>query len=63
MAGTHRETAKIYEFPVMQRRRLDNGLTAPAPSKEVVFSVVDTCWYHSEAIREDEHAPEMPKPC
>ncbi len=63
MAGIHRETAKIYEFPLMQRRRLDNGLTAPAPPKEVVFSVVDTCWYHSEAIREDEHAPEMPKHC
>jgi len=63
MAGIHRETAKIYEFPLMQRRRLDNGLTAPAASKEVIFSVVDTCWYHGEAIREDEHAHDTPKPC
>ncbi len=63
MASIHRETAKIYEFPLLQRRRLDNGLTAPVPSGDVVFSVVDTCWYHGDAIREDDHTPDRPKPC
>jgi hypothetical protein len=63
MAGIHRETAKIYQFPVNPRRRLDNGLTTPLGVGDIVFSVVDTCWYHDEAVREEEREPEKPKPC
>jgi hypothetical protein len=63
MAGIHRDTAKIYQFPLSQRRRLDNGLTTPLKAGDIVLSVVDTCWYHDEAIRDDDHKPERPKPC
>jgi hypothetical protein len=63
MAGIHRDTATIYQFPIRPRRRLDNGLTTPLASTEVTLSVVDTCWYHDEAIRDEERVPERPKPC
>ncbi len=59
----HRETAKIYQFPIRPRRRLENGATVPQ-DLEIVVSVVDTCWYHDEAVKDA--APkngERPKPC
>jgi hypothetical protein len=63
MGGIHRETAKIYQFPLSPRRRLDDGLTVPAKGADIVLSVVDTCWYHDEAIRDDENPKGRPKPC
>lgn len=58
----HRETAKVFQFPLRPRRRLDNGTTAPAEVFEVAPSVVDTsCWYHDDAVRDVE--VERPKPC
>jgi len=59
-----RETAKILPFPVRPRRRMENGRTAPAGIYEVPASVVDDCWYHDEAVRDE--APKLtdrPKPC
>jgi hypothetical protein len=58
----HRETARIYQFPVTPRRRLDNGKTVPAVGLEATLSVVDDCWYHEEALHEPVK-PERPKPC
>ncbi len=63
MATTHKETARVYQFPVRPRRRLDNGLTVPSIPAEVALSVVDSCWYHDEAVREDDKPQGRPKPC
>ncbi|AYD01923.1 DUF2735 domain-containing protein [Neorhizobium sp. NCHU2750] len=62
MRSVHRESAKIYQFPLMPRRRLDNGLTVPS-APDVVLSVVDMCWYHDEAVRGEDQPQERPKPC
>lgn len=63
MRSVHRETAKIYQFPLSQRRRLDNGLTVPSVPVDVSLSVVDMCWYHDEAIRAEDLPDDRPKPC
>lgn len=63
MAGIHRDTAKIYQFPLRPRHRLDNGLTVASGDRDVVIAVVDTCWYHAEAVRGEDVTPERPKPC
>jgi hypothetical protein len=63
MRSVHRETAKIYQFPLTQRRRLDNGTTVPSVPGDVVLSVVDMCWYHDEAIRDEDLPKGRPKPC
>lgn len=59
-----RETAKILQFPLRPRRRLEGGRTVPAALYDVSASVVDDCWYHDEAVR-DEAAKlsDRPKPC
>ena len=60
----HRETATVFQFPVRPRRRLDNGMTAPAGVFEIGANVVDTsCWYHDEAVRDGEPKNDRPKPC
>lgn len=60
----HRDTATIYQFPVRPRRRLENGLTAPAGIYEMAPAVVDvSCWYHDEAMSDAQAKPERPKPC
>jgi hypothetical protein len=59
----HQETARIFEFPLRPRRRLDNGRTVPVSGLELVASVVDQCWYHGEALHEDSKKPDQPKPC
>lgn len=59
-----RETAKILQFPVRSRRRLEGGRTVPATIYEMSASVVDDCWYHDEAVKDE--APktlDRPKPC
>ncbi|WP_117191663.1 DUF2735 domain-containing protein [Rhizobium terrae] len=59
----HRETAKVYQFPIRQRVRLDNGRTLPTGIYDVAPAVVDTnCWYHDEAVRESTKT-DRPKPC
>ncbi|MBP1846382.1 hypothetical protein J2046_004657 [Rhizobium petrolearium] len=61
----HRETAKIYQFPIRPRQRPGNGRTAPGDEiHEVAANVLDTCWYHDEAVRDDEtRSNDRPKPC
>ncbi|TCV74583.1 uncharacterized protein DUF2735 [Neorhizobium sp. R1-B] len=60
----HRETARIYQFPIRPRRRLDNGATAPSSDLEIAGNVVDTCWYHDEAVKDStSKTNERPKPC
>ncbi|MBW6423222.1 DUF2735 domain-containing protein [Rhizobium sp. XQZ8] len=59
----HRETAQILAFPARPRRKLDNGLTAPAGIYEMSPDVVDvSCWYHDEAVQ-DGSKTDRPKPC
>ncbi|MGK6316496.1 DUF2735 domain-containing protein [Neorhizobium sp. DT-125] len=59
-----RDTAKIYQFPVRPRRRLENGRTASASIYEMSASVVDDCWYHDEAVKDEApKAADKPKPC
>ena len=59
----HRETAQILAFPTHPRRRLENGMTAPASIYEMSPAVVDvSCWYHDEAVQ-DSSKPDRPKPC
>jgi hypothetical protein len=59
----HRETAKILQFPLRPRQRLGNGTTLPGAAYEVALSVVDSCWYHDEAVQELPSKPDRPKPC
>ena len=59
----HRESAKIYQFPLHPRRRLENGSTVPSAAYDVMVSVVDNCWYHDEAVRDPSKPSERPKPC
>jgi hypothetical protein len=58
----HRETAKILQFPLRPRLRLENGTTMPG-GYERSLAVIDTCWYHDEAVRDATPKPERPKPC
>ncbi|MFB9947756.1 DUF2735 domain-containing protein [Rhizobium puerariae] len=60
----HRKTAQIIQFPVLPRRRPGTGKAVPAGNHEVAVTVVDTCWYHDEAVREGDSRPgDRPKPC
>ncbi len=60
----HRETAQILAFPTRPRRRLDNGMTAPAGIYEMAPAVMDvSCWYHDEAMQDSTLNPDRPKPC
>ncbi|MCX8996215.1 DUF2735 domain-containing protein [Rhizobiaceae bacterium BDR2-2] len=58
-AGFHHDSANIYQFPVATRRRTfgqkaenmqSSVIDFPQP---VHYAVVDTCWYHQEAIATD----------
>ena len=61
MAGIHRETAKIYQFPLMPKRRADSGPPGPAAPPTSALKIVDTCWYHDEAIKDEAAKPDSPK--
>lgn len=64
ITSIHRETAQILAFPARPRRRLENGMTAPAGIYEMAPGVVDaSCWYHDEAVQDSGLTPERPKPC
>ncbi|TDK39165.1 DUF2735 domain-containing protein [Rhizobium deserti] len=58
----HRETATILQFPLQPRLRLEGGKTIAGGYERAVV-VVDTCWYHEEAVRDATPKPERPKPC
>ena len=58
----HRETAKILQFPLRPRLRLENGTTMAGVYDRAV-AVIDTCWYHDEAVRDASRKPEYPQPC
>jgi hypothetical protein len=63
MTSIHRETAKIYQFPLMPRMRPDKDGNGASAATKVPLVVVDTCWYHDEAIKDEATNPERPKPC
>lgn len=53
--NVQQHTAKIYQFPLMPRRKLQNGSTVVASPFDVSMNVVDTsCWYHDDAVHEAE---------
>jgi hypothetical protein len=52
---THRETAKIYQFPVRPRGAVasQRGSTAAADLlAQRISDAVGACWYHDAAIRQ-----------
>lgn len=55
-AGFHHDTAKIYQFPVVSRRQNFGQRTENMQSSvisfpaKVEYAVIDTCWYHQEAV-------------
>lgn len=62
-AGFHHDTAKIYQFPVTGRRqnfeqRSENMSSSVLlfPERTPQYAVVDTCWYHQEAVSTDKPA-------
>lgn len=60
----HREAAKIIPFPRRPRIRGDIGSSSPAGGIDSAASVVDTCWYHDEAVKTSSSASlEQSKPC
>lgn len=50
-----RESAKIYEFPVRNLKRL-NEMRERAAAKPVIYESGSASWYHEEAIREADEA-------
>ena len=63
MTSIHRETAKIYQFPLMPRMRPDKGGGHPGVPVKAPLVVVDTCWYHDQAIKNETRDTERPEPC
>lgn len=62
--NVQRESAKIYQFPLQPRRRPEDPRSAPKAAFDLAgVSVVDSCWYHDEAVRSETATPERPKPC
>lgn len=62
-AGFHPDTAKIYQFPVASGRKNFRQRPENMPSSVLRFPeqapqyvVVDTCWYHQEAVNADKPA-------
>jgi hypothetical protein len=57
--GFHHETAKIYQLNAFSRGRKISNASEGAPSSVIKFpetvqyAVVDTCWYHQEAVADD----------
>ena len=62
--NVERGGAKIYQFPLQPRRRLEEARPGPKTFYDIApVSVVDQCWYHEEAIRSEASETEAPKPC
>jgi hypothetical protein len=57
----HSEGARIFQFPLRPRLRLDNGRTMAA-SPQNVLAALEPCWYHDEAVRERDALDVSPKP-
>ena len=59
-SGVHPGSAEIVQFPVASRRRnfgqRSENVQASVVnfSERVSYSVVDTCWYHAEAMTDEE---------
>jgi hypothetical protein len=52
--GVHRETAKIYQFPltaIHRPSRFDKMWILEREAEAYSNSVVNECWYHEEAVR------------
>ena len=59
-ANLHRESAKIYQFPVKFRGRGERlGTRQPLDIDPDICDAAFDSWYHEDAIRE---AEEKPKP-
>ena len=58
--ATLQDTAKVYQFPIGGRAGLADAQSArvkeAARLKQISESVVDDCWYHGAAIRENDPA-------
>jgi len=55
--GFHRESATIYQFPVKAIRnanRFERARLMEREAAEVCDAVLDSCWYHDEAVRESD---------
>ncbi|CAN7498399.1 glutamine synthetase translation inhibitor GstI [Rhizobium leguminosarum] len=55
--GFHRESAKIYQFPVKAIRnanRFERARLMEREAAEVCDAALDSCWYHDEAVRESD---------
>jgi hypothetical protein len=57
MTNVHRESAKIYSFPVRGRFAVRAGQDRKGPESKATratAAALDSAWYHDEAIRETE---------
>ena len=57
--NTVRETAKIYEFPVKNQRRLDEMRLREMLVRPTIYESFGGSWYHEEALREAEAKPKQ----
>lgn len=59
-SGVHTGSAEIYQFPVSNRRRNFGQRTENMQAsvvnfpERVTYAVVDTCWYHADAMSDEE---------
>ena len=52
---THRETAKIYQFPVRPRMAVANQRSSTDAAElmtQRISDAVEACWYHDAAIKQ-----------
>ena len=52
---THRETAKIYQFPVRPRMAVANQRASTDAAElmaQRISDAVEACWYHDAAIKQ-----------
>lgn len=62
---THREAAKIYEFPSggrASRNRASASSSAHPASPKTAKAEYGSGWYHDDAIEEAEHATVLARP-
>lgn len=54
--GFHRESAKIYQFPVKAAaaNRFERTRRLELEAQRVCDAALDSCWYHDEAVRDAE---------
>jgi hypothetical protein len=53
--GFHRESAKIYQFPVKAgASRFERARRLELEAQRVCDAALDSCWYHEEAVRDAE---------